>query len=182
MRVETTDPWAFKWWGVATLFTISFVSLHAANYPSSPRGNGGIYLFLAFGIVFPWFLASARNYMVVPTTQFERAFCVGFDVVVRKPSFRNHMVLIGAAVGGLWFPPCYSIMLLDIINVNRNLQDTLLSIIKPAEKLTLILYTIVCTALICAWGAACLAVAPPSPPLQLRPPAAAPHHPRPFPS
>jgi hypothetical protein len=72
---------------------VLFIVMHRTNFPEHTDKSMALYLFLIFGVNLPWTLSCVRNYIVVPTNQRQRRFTIVYDVVVGKPSFRNHIIL-----------------------------------------------------------------------------------------
>jgi hypothetical protein len=95
---EYRDPGAFTWWFVTLIFNVLFIVMHLSNYPG--KTNQGLYLFLVLGINLPWTLSCVRNYIVVPNTPQSRIFCVAYDVLITKPFFRNHVILMVCSING----------------------------------------------------------------------------------
>jgi hypothetical protein len=122
--------------------------MHVANYPGEPAM--GLYLFLVFGINFPWTLSCVRGYVVVPTSPQQRLFCIAYDVLVSRPFFRNHLILMAFSIIGFQHSPFFGLMLFDIFNNSRVLGGILQSMTRPMEKLGLVFYTLICTTVIYA--------------------------------
>jgi hypothetical protein len=93
MHIYTRKPSFFL-----QIFNILFIVMHLSNYPDKP--NHGLYLFLVLGINLPWTLSCVRNYIVVPNTPQSRIFCVAYDVLITKPFFRNHVILMVCSING----------------------------------------------------------------------------------
>ena len=139
---------AFKWWTLTLIFNVLFIVMHIANYPG--RRAWGLYLLLIFGINFPWTLSCVRNYIVVPISPQQRQFCIIFDVLVSRPFFRNHLVLMVFSIIGFQHSPFFGLMLFDIFNNSRVLGGILQSMMRPIEKLGLVFYILICTTVVYA--------------------------------
>jgi len=142
------DFGAFTWWFVTLIFNVLFIVMHLSNYPG--KENQGLYLFLIFGINLPWTLSCIRNYIVVPNSSQTRIFCVIYDVLITKPFFRNHVILMVCSINGFtqssWFP----LMLMDIMNNSKLLANVARSVTDNAVALALVFYLFVCTVAIYA--------------------------------
>ena len=143
-----TNLGAFKWWTLTLIFNVLFIVMHIANYPS--KRAWGLYLLLIFGINFPWTLSCVRNYIVVPNSPQQRQFCIVFDVLVSRPFFRNHLVLMIFSIIGFQHSPFFGLMLFDIFNNSRVLSGILQSMTRPMEKLGLVFYILICTTVVYA--------------------------------
>jgi hypothetical protein len=142
------DPGAFTWWFVTLIFNVLFIVMHLSNYPG--KENQGLYLFLIFGINLPWTLSCVRNYIVVPNTPQTRIFCVIYDVLITKPFFRNHVLLMICSINGFQQSSYFPLMLMDIMNNSRVLANVARSVTDNLTALGLVFYLFICTVAIYA--------------------------------
>eukprot|EP00615_Pteridomonas_danica_P010822 CAMPEP_0114372284 /NCGR_PEP_ID=MMETSP0101-20121206/34049_1 /TAXON_ID=38822 ORGANISM="Pteridomonas danica, Strain PT" /NCGR_SAMPLE_ID=MMETSP0101 /ASSEMBLY_ACC=CAM_ASM_000211 /LENGTH=355 /DNA_ID=CAMNT_0001525045 /DNA_START=251 /DNA_END=1314 /DNA_ORIENTATION=+ len=135
---EYRDPGAFTWWFVTLIFNIVFIIQHSANYPDNL--NPDLYNFLVFGINMPWTLSCVRNYIVVPNTHQTRLFCVVYDVLVTKPFFRNHVLLMICSVNGFGASYYFPLMLMDILNNSHVIANIARSVTDNIVELGWVFY------------------------------------------
>ena len=156
-RPRTRNPRAFDAWAVVLFFNIMFVIMHNENYKqpadalvdkSQYRTN--LYMFLFFGINLPWTMSCVRNYIVVPDTPPSRIFVIIYEVVLSKPFFRNHVVLMCFSIIGFTNNEFFSLMLLDIMNNSLLLQNIILCVTVPGTQLLSVFYLFIVTAIIYA--------------------------------
>jgi hypothetical protein len=145
---EYRDPGAFTWWFVTLIFNVVFIIQHSANYPDNP--NPDLYYFLVFGINMPWTLSCIRNYVVVPNTPPWRIFCVIYDVLITKPFFRNHVLLMICSINGFGASYYFPLMLMDIMNNSQIIADVARSVTDNAVQLGWVFYLFVVTMIIYA--------------------------------
>lgn len=151
---------AFSVWGAALGFNLLFIFMHATNYGGGGQQGGAssadenqanrLYLFLLFGISFPWTLSCVRNWIVVPHTPASRRYVLVFDAIVRRSFLRNNAVLIGLCVAGFVRNEFFSLMLLDIINNSPLLANILKCVTIPRAKLQMVFFLFLVTAAIYA--------------------------------
>ena len=141
-------PGAFTWWGVTLVFNFMFSMMLQFNYPESSHIE--INLLIVLGINLPWTFSCIRNYIVVPNTPPTRAFCAAYDVVVTKPFFRNHVLLMFWSINGFTASYYFPLMLLDIVNSSKELARIVRTITDNASALVWIFYLFIITAVIYA--------------------------------
>eukprot|EP00621_Florenciella_sp_RCC1693_P013539 CAMPEP_0182529542 /NCGR_PEP_ID=MMETSP1323-20130603/5259_1 /TAXON_ID=236787 /ORGANISM="Florenciella parvula, Strain RCC1693" /LENGTH=969 /DNA_ID=CAMNT_0024738755 /DNA_START=20 /DNA_END=2929 /DNA_ORIENTATION=+ len=139
-RSEFRDFAAFTNYIYLVVFAISFTCMHRGNYPGVPITR--IWWVL---LVVPYGLICARNYFKVPDTKMTRWFCILMDVLVEKPFFRNHLMLMIFSVWGLVDSVHFSVMLLDVFNIVPIMGEILKSITVPGMKLFSVLYLFIMT-------------------------------------
>jgi hypothetical protein len=147
-EADYRDPGAFTWWFVTLIFNVLFIIMHLSNYPG--KENQGLYLFLVLGINLPWTLSCVRNYIVVPNTPQTRIFCVIYDVLITKPFFRNHVILMICSINGFQQSSYFPLMLMDIMNNSAVLADIARSVTDNIAALGLVFYLFICTVAIYA--------------------------------
>jgi hypothetical protein len=147
-EAEYRDFGAFTWWFVTLIFNVVFIIQHQANYPDNP--NIDLYSFLVFGINMPWTLSCIRNYIVVPNTRVTRTFCVVYDVLVSKPFFRNHVLLMVCSINGFGASYYFPLMLMDIMNNSNVIANIARSVTDNAVELGWVFYLFVVTIIIYA--------------------------------
>jgi hypothetical protein len=145
---EYRDPGAFTWWFATLVFNVVFIIQHSANYPDNQ--NPDLYNFLVFGINMPWTLSCVRNYIVVPNTHQTRLFCVVYDVLVKKPFFRNHLLLMVCSINGFGASYYFPLMLMDIMNISPVIANIARSVTDNAQSLGWVFYLFVITIVIYA--------------------------------
>jgi hypothetical protein len=145
---EYRDPGAFTWWFVTLVFNVIFIIQHSANYPDNP--NTDLYYVLVFGINLPWTLSCVRNYVVVPDTRPWRIFCIVYDVLLKKPFFRNHVLLMICSINGFGASHYFPFMLLDILNISEVIANIVRSVTDNIVELGWVFYLFVITIVIYA--------------------------------
>ena len=145
---EYRDPGAFTWWTVTLGFNVLFIFMHQFNYPDNK--NTDLYSFLVLGINLPWTLSCVRNYVVVPNTYGTRLFCVVYDVLVTKPFFRNHLLLMVCSINGFNDSYYFPLMLMDIMNNSHVLANVARSVTDNIVPLGWVFYLFICTVIIYA--------------------------------
>jgi hypothetical protein len=145
---EYRDAGAFTWWMVTLAFNVLFIIMHKFNYPDNE--NPDLYAFLVLGINLPWTLSCVRNYIVVPNTPPTRLFCVFYDVLVTKPFFRNHLLLMVCSINGFIDSFYFPLMLMDIMNNSPVLANVARSVTDNIVPLGWVFYLFICTVIIYA--------------------------------
>ena len=141
-----SDPGAFTFWGVTLVFNLGFCGMHAVNYGAAWRLYGATIV----GINLPWTLLCVRNYIIVPTSKFQRLFCIAFDCTVTKPYFRNHLLLQFVSTQGFIQSEYFTLMLLDIVSNSSILLSIIKSVTSPGASLGMVLYLFICSLVIWA--------------------------------
>ena len=118
-KAEWKNWGAWNYWAVTLVFNVLFCFMHFINYKSNPS----LYAATVFGINLPWTLSCIRNYIVVADTPRERSFVIAFELIVRQPFFRNHVVLQVFSILGFQESMWFTLMLLDVINNSQLLMD-----------------------------------------------------------
>ena len=141
-----SDSGAFTFWGVTLFFNLGFCGMHAVNYGVAWNLYGATVL----GINLPWTLLCIRNYIIVPTNNAQRTFCIVFDCAVTKSFFRNHLLLQFVSTQGFIQSEYFTLMLLDIVSNSSVLLLIIKSITSPGASLGMVLYLFICTLVIWA--------------------------------
>ena len=79
-----------------------------------------------------------------------RLFCVAYDVMITKPFFRNHVLLMVCSVNGFIESTFFPIMLMDIMNNSQVLANVARSVTDNVAALGWVAYLFVCTVVIYA--------------------------------
>lgn len=103
--------------------------------------------FLAI-IFAPWLLLCIRAYYQVPDTPRLILFCAAVDAVTYIPDVRNSVFMIGLSVAGLFAKNWYTMMLLDIFNLSKELGIIAKVVVLQARSLGLTFYIIAVAAFI----------------------------------
>ena len=122
--------------------------MHYFAYPGNP--SFGLYGFMVFGVNVPWTLSCVRHFIVVPNNPLLRVFCIVYDVLILKPFFRNHVILMFFSYNGFSASVYFPLMLLDIINNSNVLNNVVRSVGSNAAQLSWVLYLFVVTVVIYA--------------------------------
>ena len=146
--IEARDWSAFNS-SLGTLFFLAIaIGAHYFSYPG--KINYALYATPVFGIFAPWTLSCVRKYFVIPNTPDARLFCIVYDVIVSKPFFRNHLILMYFSTNGVFDSGYLTLMLLDIINISPVLANILKSISGAIPHLSWVLYLFIITCVIYA--------------------------------
>jgi hypothetical protein len=86
----------------------------------------------------------------VPNTPQTRFFCVAYDVLVTKPFFRNHVLLMFFSINGFTQSTYFTLMMMDIMNNSRVLANVARSVTDNLVQLGWVFYLFVCTVVIYA--------------------------------
>ena len=113
-------------WALALAALCTFLVMHSWNYAggeSSPSAVSNLYatLWVAFLL---YTLTALRQYVRVPDKEWARRYAVGYDIVLTRPFFRNHVGLIVLCLLGFARNEFFSVMLLDILNLSGLLGVT----------------------------------------------------------
>jgi hypothetical protein len=141
-----SDASAFTFWGVTLFFNLGFCGMHAVNYGAA----WNLYSATVLGINLPWTLLCIRNYIIVPTNNAQRTFCIVFECAVTKPFFRNHLLLQFVSTQGFIQSEYFTLMLLDIVSNSSVLLSIIKSVTSPGASLGMVLYLFICTLVIWA--------------------------------
>lgn len=107
---------------LACLFRVRFCVIHSANFPPITPRRIALYTGTFFFVTLPWGLYSVRKAILVPHgigKRLQRGYCLAYDLVVSKPIFRNHVILQCFAVLGFYRSEFFTLMLLDVLNINQ---------------------------------------------------------------
>jgi hypothetical protein len=137
--------WALRPSAMMLGFVVVFMIIHSANFESSST----IYGFMAF-FTSLFFAISLRQLVVVPWTWYLKLYTIIFDLTLSKPFLRNCVTLQVFCGLGFYDNKWFSVMLFDIFNNSRVLQDVLRAITQPAAKLFMVLYTMAITVIVFA--------------------------------
>jgi hypothetical protein len=122
-----------------------FVGIHVINFVPVP----GWYLTFALLLV-PVYMYTYRSSILRPTSQFQRRFCVCFDLMMTRSFLRNHALLAVCSVLGMYDIEFFTLELLDIVNISSVIGDIIKSVTAPGKALFFTLYLFIVTSVIYA--------------------------------
>ena len=79
-----------------------------------------------------------------------RLFCIGYDVIITKPFFRNHLILMFFSINGYTQSVYFPLMLMDIMNNSKDLANIARSVTDNMGALGWVFYLFICTVVIYA--------------------------------
>ena len=77
-------------------------------------------------------------------------FCIGYDVLITKPFFRNHVILMFFSINGYTQSFYFPLMLMDIMNNSAVLANIARSVTDNLGALGWVFYLFICTVVIYA--------------------------------
>ena len=142
------DPEAFASVKLFAAASLMFCFVHAVNFALNPYFYSCVLI-----LQVPVAIKSYRSYLLVPSNEFERAFCISYDALVEQAFLRNQVILGACTLIGFKYPEFFSLMLLDIVNISPIILDIINSIKSSGTSLAWVLYLFVITNVIYAsWG------------------------------
>ena len=79
-----------------------------------------------------------------------RLFCIAYDVIITKPFFRNHVILMFFSINGYTQSVYFPLMLMDIMNNSKTLANITRSMTDNLGALGWVLYLFISTVVIYA--------------------------------
>lgn len=147
----------FGTWFLSVIGSGLFILMHWTNYDPTEEDHTKLreiehyrlYGFIAT-MLFLWFLSCIRDYIVVPDTISTRRYVLCYDLIVRKPFFRNNAILMICIIMGFQSNEYFALMLLDIMNNSIMLGNILKCIFIPGTRLLMVMYLLIATSVLYA--------------------------------